>query len=98
MITKVVALMAVLGCFLASSITALATAGGDNAEFPGRWEVTTTYPGGSFVAGLDLKSAHERTYEGESGYLVPDSYWYHYAGDLQKDGLHLKILGADGKS
>jgi amidase len=96
--TKVVVRMAVLGCLLASAISAIASVGGGNSEFAGRWEVTTTYPGGSFVAGLDLLSAHEGIYEGKSGYLVPDSYWYHYAGDLQKDGLHLKILGADGKS
>src|SRR6267142_3177999 len=70
---------------------------GSNAEFTGRWEVTSTYPGGSFVAGLDV-SAHEGTYEGKSGYLVPDCCWYHYSGSLEKDGLHLKILSPDGKS
>jgi hypothetical protein len=57
MITKVV--VAIVGCFLASSITAIAGVGGGNSQFAGGWEVTTTYPGGSFVAGLDLKSAHE---------------------------------------
>ena len=57
--TKVVVRMAVLGCLLASASSAIASVGGGNSEFAGRWEVTTTYPGGSFVAGLDLLSAHE---------------------------------------
>ncbi len=63
----------------------------------GRWEVTTTYPGGSFVAGLDL-AVDAGTYSGKSGYLAPDGYWYKYSGTLQKDGLHLEILGPDGKT
>src|SRR5437588_9913552 len=66
-------------------------------EFTGRWEVTTDYPGGSFVAGLELAAAAGK-YTGKSGYLVPDSYWYKYSGVLQKDGLHLEILGPDGKT
>ncbi len=75
MMTKVVVRMAVLGCLLASSISAIASVGGGNSEFAGRWDVTTTHPGGSFVAGLDRLSAHEGIYEGKSGYLVPDSSW-----------------------
>src|ERR1700722_14266875 len=39
-------------------------------DFTGRWEVTTSYPGGSYVAGLDLATDANR-YIGRSGYLVP---------------------------
>jgi acetamidase/formamidase len=63
----------------------------------GRWEVTTTYPGGSFVAGLDLNAEGGR-YSGSSGYLVPDFFPYRYSGDLQKDRLHLQVLAPDGKT
>jgi hypothetical protein len=66
-------------------------------DLSGRWEVTTSYPGGSFVAGLDL-AVEAGKYSGKSGYLVPDSYWYKYSGALQDDGLHLQILGPDGKT
>jgi acetamidase/formamidase len=71
-----------------------ATSGSD---LSGRWEVTTSYPGGSFVAGLDL-AVEAGKYSGKSGYLVPDGYWYKYSGALQADGLHLQILGPDGKT
>jgi acetamidase/formamidase len=80
-----------LWSFLLVSRSALCAS--DN--FFGRWEVTTDYPGGLFVAGLDL-AAEEGRYTGKSGYLVPDGYWYKYTGSLQKDGLHLQILGPDG--
>jgi acetamidase/formamidase len=67
------------------------------AYLTGRWEVTTTYPGGSLVAGLDL-AVEAGTYTGKSGYLVPDHYWYKYSGTVQNDGLHLQILTPDGES
>lgn len=67
------------------------------ANLTGRWEVTTNYPGGSFVAGLDL-AVTGRAFKGRSGYLVPDGYWYKYSGTLENNGLHLKILGPDGKT
>jgi acetamidase/formamidase len=76
-------------------VNALAASSGP--DFTGRWEVTTSYPGGSYVAGLDL-TAHDKVYDGKSGYLVPDCCWYAYSGALEKDGLHLKVLGPDGKS
>src|SRR5258708_14326621 len=63
----------------------------------GRWEVTTVYPGGTFVAGLDLADDAGR-YSGKSAYLVPDYYFYRYTGTLQKDGLHLDVLAPDGKT
>jgi len=90
--------VAALGCLLVYSTLGLARPSGDT-EFSGRWEVTTTYPGGSFVSGLDLRSSPKSGgYEGKSGYLVPDSSWYHYIGEVHKDALHLRILGSDEKS
>lgn len=62
----------------------------------GRWEVTTSYAGGSYVAGLDLTADGDR-YRGQGGYLIPDNTFpYKYAGELQKDGLHLHIFGPYG--
>ncbi len=78
--------------------TVLGTALGANEDSAliGRWEVTTSYPGGSFVAGLDLDADANR-YTGRSGYLVPDFVFpYKFAGAAQKDGLHLQILAPDG--
>jgi acetamidase/formamidase len=67
-----------------------------SSDFTGRWEVTTSYPGGSFVAGLDLSIDADR-YTGKSGYLVPDFMFpYQFAGAVQKDGLHLQILAPNG--
>jgi amidase len=66
------------------------------SDFSGRWEVTTSYSGGSYVAGLDLTTEADR-YTGRSGYLVPDFMFpYKFAGAMQKDGLHLQILAPDG--
>jgi amidase len=65
------------------------------ADVAGRWEVTTTYPGGSFVAGLDL-AAGAAGYSGRSGYLVPDGYFYNYTGVMQKDALNLQV--SEGKT
>ncbi len=58
-------------------------------DLSGRWEVTTTYPGGgTFVAGLEL-TAEGQMYVGRSGYLVHEGpFPYKYSGTLQKDGLH----------
>lgn len=67
-------------------------------DLTGRWEVTTTFPGGTFVAGLEL-TAQGTQYAGRSGYLVPDDVFpYKFAGTLQQDGLHLKILPPGGSS
>ena len=66
------------------------------ADFGGRWEVTTSYPSGAYVAGLDLIANADR-YTGRSGYLVPDFIFpYKFAGATQRDGLHLQILAPDG--
>jgi amidase len=75
------------------SVNALAASSG--SEFSGRWEVTTSYPGGSYVAGLDLTGDADH-YTGRSGYLVPDWFWFKYVGGIQKDGLHLQVLAPDG--
>src|ERR1700730_15648328 len=66
-------------------------------EFTGRWEVTTNYPGGFFVARLEL-SATDQAFEGHSGYLVPDDYWYEYKGNVEKGSLRLKVLAPDGRT
>ena len=66
-----------------------------SSDFTGRWEVTTSYPGGVYVAGLKLSTDAGR-YTGQSAYLVPDMYWFKYGGGVQKDGLHLQILAPDG--
>ena len=67
-------------------------------DFAGRWEVTTTYPGGAFVAGLEL-TADGPIYIGRSGYLVHEGpFPYKYSGTLEKDGLHLQILPPGGSA
>ena len=72
-------------------------ASGPASSFGGRWEVTTTWTGGSFVAGLNLqeKGVH---YTGRSGYLFPDGYFYKYKGELQRGRLHLQVLAPDNKT
>jgi acetamidase/formamidase len=77
--------------------TELASAGADITDPVGRWEVTTSYPGGSFVAGLELQNEGGR-FSGRSGYLVPDGMFYRYAGDFQAGKLHLDVLAPDGKT
>jgi amidase len=75
-----------------------AAAATPHPDFGGRWEVTTTYPGGTFVAGLEL-TANGPNYNGRSGYLVHDGpFPYKYSGTLQKDGLHLQILPPGGST
>ena len=83
-----------LSAFLLMSGSAL---GASNVEsFAGRWEVTTAFPGGTYVAGLNLTNGAS-AYKGRSGYLVPDQMFpYMYAGVAQKDGLRLQILAPDG--
>jgi hypothetical protein len=48
-------------CLLISMNVLGATSGSD---LSGRWEITTTYPGGSFVAGLDLDSHADKQFAG----------------------------------
>lgn len=77
---------------------ALAVASADLPDYSGRWEVTTTFPGGSYVAGLNLVSEGDH-YTGRGGYLVPGgTFPFKYAGVAEKDGLHLQVLASDGKS
>jgi hypothetical protein len=54
-----------------------------DSDVTGRWEVTTTYPGGTSVAGLD-RSADHAQYRGESGWLIPDWGVFLYTGVLRK--------------
>ena len=83
--------------FFSTLISSIALSADRAPDFSGRWEVTTGYAGGSWVAGLDL-AADAGRYRGTSGYLVPDGVFYQYAGELQKDGLHLSVLAPDGKT
>src|SRR5712691_10486442 len=78
-------------------VSAAAFGGEGTTEFSGRWEVTTKYPGGSFVAGLDLKSDSGH-YVGRSGYLVPDGIFYKYSGSIERGVLHLQVLAPDDKT
>jgi acetamidase/formamidase len=87
--------MGLMASFLWMTATALSAE--TTRGFTGRWEITTDYPGGSFTAGLELSSVGQG-YEGHSAYLVPDDYWYQYAGSADRDRLRLKILAPDGKS
>jgi hypothetical protein len=82
---------------IALFITGHAIGATSPVDLTGRWEVTTSYPGGSYVAGLDLATDAQR-YTGKSGYLAPDAYFYQYAGGLENDGLHLQILAPDGRT
>jgi len=86
-----------MSALLLLSLASTTTLGASNSSnFVGRWEVTTSYPGGTYVAGVDLATDSDR-YKGRSGYLVPDfAFPYKYAGERQKDGLHLHILGPNG--
>jgi amidase len=81
----------VAGLLMASATGAAAVT--PDPQLTGRWEVTTTYPGGTYVAGLEL-SADGQNYVGRSGHLVHDGpFPYKYSGTLQQDGLHLQIRG-----
>ena len=55
-------------CGLCAAFDAAAA---DNTAVTGRWELTTTSPGGSYVAGSDLAVAQDK-YEDKSGPLIPD--------------------------
>jgi hypothetical protein len=57
-----------------------------DSDFTGRWEITTSYPGGSYVAGLDLTVQQER-YRGRSGWLVPDWAVFYYEGARENPGI-----------
>jgi hypothetical protein len=67
----------------------------DFADITGRWEVATTYPGGSSVAGLDI-TLDEDQYKGKSGWLIPDYDVFIYAGSRDEAGVRLSITYPDG--
>src|SRR5437773_4073710 len=67
----------------------------DNADVTGRWELTTTSPGGSYVAGFDLAVDQDK-YEGKSGPLIPDWDSFFYKGTREKNGVHLKVTYEGG--
>ena len=67
----------------------------DNTAVTGRWELTTTSPSGSYVAGIDL-AADQDKYEGKSGPLIPDWDFFFYKGTREKNGVHLKVTYEGG--
>ena len=67
-------------------------------DLTGRWEVKTSYPGGSLVAGLDLESDGAGHLTGRSGYLVPDGFFYFYSGSVEKGVLRLQVLFPDRRT
>ena len=69
-----------------------------DSDLTGRWEIKTTYPGGSLVAGLDLESDASGHFTGRSGYLVPDGFFYFYSGSVEKGVLKLQILAPDRRT
>jgi amidase len=76
-------------------LSAGAHSAANDADWSGRWEVMTTYPGGSYVAGLDLSLQQDKV-TGRSGWLVPDWAIFYYDGTRQDRELHLKIAYKDG--
>jgi amidase len=89
-----------VAAFLASIalFTVSAMASEASHDLSGRWEVTTTSATVSYVAGLNL-ARDGNGYKGRGGYLVPSGdFPFNYAGSERSDGLHLQILGADGKT
>jgi amidase len=75
----------------ALSIVSLnAVAASSGSPYAGRWEITTSYPGGSYVSGLDLAVDQDR-YSGRSGWLVPDWAPFYYDGVRTNAGIRLKI-------
>jgi amidase len=70
---------------------------GADPDIAGRWELTTSYPGGSYVAGLDLVAQQDK-YRGRSGWLIPDWGVFYYEGARANAALHLKISYKDGSS
>jgi amidase len=87
------------GLRVASSLGLLAAGhamSASSSDFAGRWELTTVFPGGSYVAGLNLMTDGSG-YKGRGGYLVPGGIFpFRYVGIEQKNGLHLQILASDG--
>src|SRR6266480_3418326 len=64
----------------------------DNADVTGRWELTTTSPGGSYVAGFDLAVDQDK-YEGKSGPLIPDWDSFFYKGGSEIGDLTVRNDG-----
>lgn len=60
------------------------------SDFTGRWEVSTPYEGGTYIAGLEL-SANQGVFTGISSHLIPGFDRWHYTGKLENGVLTLKI-------
>ena len=66
-----------------------------DSDITGRWEVATSYPGGSYLAGLDLTVEQDKI-KGRSGWLVPDWAPFYYEGTRASPGIRLKMTYKDG--
>jgi amidase len=64
--------------------------GADKPDVDGEWEVTTTYPGGSSVARLEIQRKDD-SYVGTSGWLFPDYAPFQYAGTREKNDVRLTV-------
>jgi amidase len=85
----------IIAVFASAVVGTSANGAPGDSDIAGRWEVTTTYPGGSYVSGLDL-SLQQGSLTGRSGWLVPDWAIFYYQGTRQGHALHLKIAYKDG--
>lgn len=61
------------------------------ADVEGTWEVTTTYPGSTSVARLEIRRENDDAYTAQSGWLVPDYGAYSYTGKRDKDSIRLAV-------
>jgi amidase len=62
----------------------------DSRDIEGTWEVTTSYPGSSSVARLEIQR-DGAGYTGQSGWLFPDYALFSYAGTREKDAVRLIV-------
>jgi amidase len=82
--------------YVSMLVSVNALGAGDESSLAGRWEVTTSYPGGSYVAGLVL-AVNQDNYTGRSGWLVPDWSVFYYTGARENHGARLNINYKDGR-
>jgi amidase len=69
----------------------------DVRDLEGAWEVTTTYPGGTSVARIEIQRTDD-AYTARSGWLLPDFGAYTFTGKPDKDSLRLAASYAGSTS
>lgn len=77
--------------WLVAAFTPSECLGSDNMDIVGLWEVTTSYSGGSSVAGLELTRDGDE-YKGRSGWLVPDWGTFQYTGKREKNQTTVRLV------